>query len=214
MCYAKSLSHVRLCATPWTVARQAPLSIGVSRQEYWSGLPFPSPGDLPNPGIEPQSPTLQADVLTSEPPGKPKGLVPLCFAHARTHARTHTQSCPRLCDPVEEFCRPDRSFLPSAADLPNAGIELGSPAFQANPLPTELSGKPQLLCISMTSDKPLSLTKTLPLSLAFPLFSQEFILQVSAQPHMCCEGFLQTRPKSPYLLILCCVLYFHKHLTP
>ena len=66
----KSLSHVRLFATPWTVAHQAPPSMGFSRQEYWSGLPFPSPGDLPNPGIEPRSPTLQADVLTSEPPGK------------------------------------------------------------------------------------------------------------------------------------------------
>ena len=51
----KSLSHVRLFATPWTVARQAPLSIELSRQEYWSGLPFPSPGDLSNPGIEPSS---------------------------------------------------------------------------------------------------------------------------------------------------------------
>ena len=67
----KSLSHVQLFATPWTVAYQAPLSIGFSRQEYWSGLPFPSPGDLPNPGIEPESPTLQVDALTSEPPGKP-----------------------------------------------------------------------------------------------------------------------------------------------
>ena len=50
-------------ATPWTVAHQAPLSMGFSRQEYLSGLPFPSPGDLPNPGIEPRSPTLQADSL-------------------------------------------------------------------------------------------------------------------------------------------------------
>ena len=54
----KSLSHVRLFATPWTVACQAPPSMGFSRQEYWSGLPFPSPGDLPDPGIEPGSPTL------------------------------------------------------------------------------------------------------------------------------------------------------------
>ena len=67
----KSLSHVRLFATPWTVAHQAPPSMGFSRKEYWSGLPFPSPGDLPDPGIEPRSPTLQADSLTSEPPGKP-----------------------------------------------------------------------------------------------------------------------------------------------
>ena len=65
----KSLSRVRLC-DPWTVALQAPLSMGFSRQEYWSGLPFPSPGDLPDPGIEPRSPTWQADALTSAPPGK------------------------------------------------------------------------------------------------------------------------------------------------
>ena len=67
----KSLSHVRLFATLWTVAYQAPPSMGFSRQEYWSGLPVPSPGDLPNPGIEPGSPTFQADALTSEPPGTP-----------------------------------------------------------------------------------------------------------------------------------------------
>ena len=68
----KSLSRVRLFVTPWTVAHQAPLSMGFSRQEYWSGLPFPSPGDLPDPGIKPRSPALQADALTSETPGKPK----------------------------------------------------------------------------------------------------------------------------------------------
>ena len=56
--------------TPWAVAYQAPPSMGFSRQEYWSGVPFPSPGDLPDPGIEPRSPTFQADALTSEPPGK------------------------------------------------------------------------------------------------------------------------------------------------
>ena len=65
----KSLSRVRLFATPWTVAYHAPLSMGFSRQEYRSGLPFPSPGDLPDPGVKPRSPTLQADALTSEPPG-------------------------------------------------------------------------------------------------------------------------------------------------
>ena len=71
----KSLSHVQLFATQWTVAYQAPLSVGFSRQEYWSGLPFPSPGDLPDPGIEPGSPALQADVLPSEPPGKPSSIL-------------------------------------------------------------------------------------------------------------------------------------------
>ena len=63
----KSLSRVRLFATPWTVAYQAPPSIGFSRQECWSGLPFPSSGDLPDPGIKPGSAALQADTLLSEP---------------------------------------------------------------------------------------------------------------------------------------------------
>ena len=71
--WVKSLSRVRLFVTPWTVAHQAPPSMGFSRQEYWSGLPFPSPGDLPDPGIKPRSPTLQAGALASEPSGKPNG---------------------------------------------------------------------------------------------------------------------------------------------
>ena len=64
------LSRVRLFVTPWTVVYQASLSMGFSRQECWSGLPFPSPGDLPDPGIKSRSPALQADALPSEPPGK------------------------------------------------------------------------------------------------------------------------------------------------
>ena len=66
----KSLSPARLFVTLWTVACQASLSMGFSRQEYWSGLPFPSPGDLPDIGINPRSPGWQADSLPSEPPGK------------------------------------------------------------------------------------------------------------------------------------------------
>ena len=62
----KSLRRVQLLVTPWTVAYQASPSMGFSRQEYWSGLPFPSPEDLPDPGIEPGSPALQADSLLSE----------------------------------------------------------------------------------------------------------------------------------------------------
>ena len=58
------------CAILWSIANQAPLSMGFSRQEYWSGLPFPSPWELPDPGIEPRSPALEADALTPEPPGK------------------------------------------------------------------------------------------------------------------------------------------------
>ena len=64
----KLLSYVQLFGTPWTVAYQAPPSMGFPRQEYWSGVPFPSPGDLADPGSEPGSPALQADTLPSEPP--------------------------------------------------------------------------------------------------------------------------------------------------
>ena len=71
--WVKSLSRVQLFATPRTVAYKASLSMEFSRQVYWSGLSFPSPGDLPDPGIEPKSPALRADALTSELPGKPKG---------------------------------------------------------------------------------------------------------------------------------------------
>ena len=73
--------------TPWTVALQAPLSMEFSKQEYWSGLPFPSPGDLPNPGIESRSPTLQADSLLTEPPGNPLNAlgVPLNSLGALKH---------------------------------------------------------------------------------------------------------------------------------
>ena len=70
------LSHfscVRIRVSPWTAACKAPLSIGFSRQEFWSGLPLPFPGDLPNPGFKPRSPTLQPDSLPAEPQGKPPG---------------------------------------------------------------------------------------------------------------------------------------------
>ena len=76
--YEKKELVTQLCptlATPWTVACQAPLSIEFSRQEYWSGLPFPSPGDLPHLGIKLWSPALQADSLPSEPPGKSSNIV-------------------------------------------------------------------------------------------------------------------------------------------
>ena len=69
-----SLSCVRLFVTPWTVAYQVPLSMGFSRQDYRSGLPFPSPGDLPSPGIEPRYPALKVDALPSELPGKSRLL--------------------------------------------------------------------------------------------------------------------------------------------
>ena len=74
---AQLLSHVQLFSTPWTVAHQAPQSMEFPRQEYWHGLPVPSPGDLPDPGIEPSSPVspvLAGGFLTNKPPGKPQEI--------------------------------------------------------------------------------------------------------------------------------------------
>ena len=70
MLRAQLLSRAQLVATPWTVDHQAPLSTGLSRQEYWTGWPFPSPGDLPNPAIKPASPTLTGGFFTSDLPEK------------------------------------------------------------------------------------------------------------------------------------------------
>ena len=71
----RMLSCVQFFVTPWTVARQAPLLMGFSRQGYWSELPFPPPSDLPDPGIEPVSPGLEGGFFTTEPPGKPQYIV-------------------------------------------------------------------------------------------------------------------------------------------
>ena len=92
----KSLSRVWLFETPWTIAYQAPPSMGFSKQEYWSGLPLPSPGDLPHPGIEPRSPALQTDALPSEPPGKPKTFVkPLPCTAPKGYSRG-ANACPQV----------------------------------------------------------------------------------------------------------------------
>ena len=120
----KSLSHVQLFGTPWTAQ-----SLEFSRPEYWRGYPFPAPGDLPNPGIQPRSPILQADTLPAEPQGKPMntGMDSLSLLQSM------------------EFSRPEywsgQPFL-SLGDLPTPGIEPGSPALQADSLPTELWEKP------------------------------------------------------------------------
>ena len=73
--YTIDLMCVQLFVTPWGIAHQDPPSMGFSRQKYWSGLPFSSPGDLPDPGIKPRSPALQVDSLPSEPPGTPNDLI-------------------------------------------------------------------------------------------------------------------------------------------
>ena len=88
-----SLSGVRLFAIPWTIAPKARLSMGFPRQEYWRGLSSPPPGDLPNPGIEPRSPTLWVDSLPIEPPGKPKntGVVAHPLSRASSRPRNGTE---------------------------------------------------------------------------------------------------------------------------
>ena len=89
-------------ATPWTVARQTPLSVGFSRQEYWSGLPCPSPGDLPNPGIEPRSPACRHNSLPTEPPGKPWAwgkLVTLLEKAVAPHSSTLAWKIPWMEEP-------------------------------------------------------------------------------------------------------------------
>ena len=96
----KSLS--RVFATPWTVACQAPPSMGFSRQEYWSGLLFPSAGDLPDPGIEPRSPALQADYLPAEP------------SFSSVQFSSVSQLCPTLCEPMNR----SRPGLPVHHQLP------------------------------------------------------------------------------------------------
>ena len=98
----KSLSRVRLLVTLWTVAYQAPQSMKFSRQEYWSGLPFPSPGDLPDPGIEPSSLTLQADALPSEPPGNSRETKGKGENERYTHLNAEFQRTAR---------RDDKAFL-------------------------------------------------------------------------------------------------------
>ena len=98
-----SLSSVQIIVTPWMVTHQVPLSMGFSRQEYWSRLSFPSPGDLSDPGIEPRPPILQVDSLLSKPPGKSRGgLRPLDFL--RGGSGLH-HWCP------SEQCRSCISFL-------------------------------------------------------------------------------------------------------
>ena len=92
----KSLSRIQLFVTPWTVAYRAPLSMEFSRQEYWSRLPFPSPEDLPDPGLEPRSPALEADALLSEPQGKCIYIYICIHTHTHTHLTASGFSCRTL----------------------------------------------------------------------------------------------------------------------
>ena len=180
---AQLLSHVQVFATPWTEAQKALLSLEFSRQEYWSTLPFPAPGDLPHPGTEPASPYLLAlpgrfftlhhlgslmagDAMTihhshkvnlrtetSPKDGDKKGrksLSPEEFVKLPCVHANLLQLCLTLCDPMD--CSPpgfsDYGILQAGilewveclppGDLPDPGIEPGSPALQADSLLTEL----------------------------------------------------------------------------
>ena len=108
-------------ATPWTAACLAPLSVGFPRQEYWSGLPCPPLGDLPNSGFEPRSPTLQADYLPSEPPGKPN-------SHGSQFIRTQIHGGKNPCrssnTPSTLHLRPLRCFPCSECPTSVAGLSL------------------------------------------------------------------------------------------
>ena len=165
----QSLSCVQIFATPGAVAHQAPRSMGFSRQEYWSGLPFPSPGELPNPGIEPGSPVLQANFLPSEPlaPLPRKRFLPPIFLFLKSSSlEKSSKHNVKLLSRVQLFVTPwtvacqaplsmgfprqeHWSGLPFASpgDLPEPGIEPRSPALQADSLPSEPLGKPYFMCV-------------------------------------------------------------------
>ena len=161
----QSLSRVRTFVTPWTVACQAPLSVGFSRQEYWSGLPFPSPGDLPNPGMESGSPALAGGFFATVAPGKAcvymRARACVCVCVCVLVAQPH----PTLCRSVDyslpgysvcgisrqEYC--SGFAMPSSRDLPDPGIKLESPVLQADPLPLGPPGSPVCICLYLEYEK-------------------------------------------------------------
>ena len=170
VCVCVCVSRVLLFSTPWTVAHQASLSMGFSKQAYWSGLPFPSPGYLPNPGIEPRSPVLQADSLPQSYRGigamyqTPHSVQEATCVSFNLHriwllllSHSVTQSC--LCNPtgcsqlsssvhgilqarILEWIAP----FPSPGELPNSGIEPASPALAGRFFTTALPRKPRRIC--------------------------------------------------------------------
>ena len=146
--HAKSLQSCPTLCDPMDCSPPAPLSMGFSRQGYWSGLPYLSPGDLPNPGIEPGCPPLQADSLTPEPPGKSKktpyskhDLVLNHFSCVQFFVTLWTVAHQLLC-PWDSPAKSNWSGLPfpSPGDLPNPVIEPRSPALQADALTSEPPG--------------------------------------------------------------------------
>ena len=126
---------------------------GFSGQEYWSGLPCPFPGDLPNPGIEPRSPTLQVASLPSEPPGKPTIILWLCKGESKSHSvvsnplRLNPMDCSLPGSSVHGILQArilEWVAVPFCRDLPNPGIQPRSPALQADSLSSEPPGNPSI----------------------------------------------------------------------
>ena len=133
----KSLSRLQLFATPWTVAHQASPSTEFSRHEHWSGLPFPSPGDLPNPAIESGSPVLQTDTLPSEPPGN---LI-LLINYLHTHTQRHILiTISRWGFPGDSVVKNAPANAGNVGSLPGWGRSPG--AGNGNPLQESCPGNP------------------------------------------------------------------------
>ena len=146
------LSHAQLFVTLWTVTYLAALSVGFSRQEYWSGLPFPSPGDLPNPGMEAGSPALQADALPSEPLGKPSLSLQFSSGQSLTLVQLFATQWSVSYQAPQSIGFSRQEYwsglpFPSPGDLPNPGVEPGSPALQADALPSIMSVTLMLLLL-------------------------------------------------------------------
>ena len=144
---AQLLSCVRLFERLWTVACQVPLSMGFPKQEYWSGLPFPSPGNLPNPGIKPTSlgsPALAGGVFTTEPPGKPLTSGSVQFSSVASDSLrppwTVAYEAPQSMGFSSQEYWSGLPF-PSPGDLPDPGVEPRSPALQADALPSQPPSK-------------------------------------------------------------------------
>ena len=145
---AQSLSCVRLFATPWTESLKAPLSMEFSSQVYWSGLPFPPPGDLPDPGIKPMcpaSPALAGEFFTPEPPGKPNSI------SERKVKVLVTQSCLTFCSPAD--CGPPGSSVHGI--LPARTLEwVAMPFSRGSSWHRDRTGSPALQADSLLSEPP------------------------------------------------------------
>ena len=160
----KSLSRVRLFAIPWTIAHEAPPSVGFSSQEYWSGLPFPSPGALPNPGIKPGSPALQANAFSSvQSLSRVDSLRPHESQHARPPCPSPTPGVYSNSYPSSRWCHPAISssvtpFSSSPQSLPASGSFPMSQLFAWGSQSTGVSASASVLPMNTQDWSPLGWT--------------------------------------------------------